>query len=195
MLWGGDLEWEVYFLNAPVSVFLGINLRGFINLMYSVANTNASVTVDGKAIVYSGILPICRDEIGLATVLSHEIAHVVASHNAELRSKILFIDVAKIPLLPWLHFHSITGSSPMELMIVFGPWLSVLKAIATWLSRQHESEADFIGLTIMAQAGYDIRKSGGFGNAWQKPRRANWLGWSRRSRWPRGTKMGISTMW
>ena len=51
------------------------------------SNVNAFVTPGGKVFVFTGILPICQDENGLATVLSHEISHTLARHTAERVSR------------------------------------------------------------------------------------------------------------
>ena len=52
----------------------------------------------GKVFVFTGILPICQDEDGLAAVLGHEIAHVVAHHSAE-RISHSFITMAGVLLI------------------------------------------------------------------------------------------------
>lgn len=55
-----DVKWEIFVINSP--------------------EKNAFVTSNGKIFVYTGILPICQDQDGLATVLGHEIAHQLARH-------------------------------------------------------------------------------------------------------------------
>jgi predicted Zn-dependent protease len=109
--------------------------------------------------VYSGILPICKDETGLATVLSHEIAHIVAGHLAEDASKRTVIGIASIPTWPTmiLATFGIMFYGPFTLVALV--WSGALGGAAMWSSRTRESEADFIGLVIMSRAGYDIRQA------------------------------------
>jgi Zn-dependent protease with chaperone function len=118
---------------------------------------NAQVSASGKVIVYSGILPVCLDETGIATVLSHEIAHVVAGHETELASAHTVLAVASIPALPFLVLpHCVIM---VELAVIFVPYLSQLVGSFMFLSRKQESEAGYIGLIMMSKAGYDIRQA------------------------------------
>ncbi len=111
---------------------------------------NAFVLPGGKVFVFSGLLPIVRTEDGLAAVLGHEIAHNVAEHVAERMSRSIGTDVllASIILL--------TGG-----MAVIGTWTignSVLELLFRRpMGRMQESEADYIGLMMMAEACYDPR--------------------------------------
>jgi len=102
------------------------------------------------------------DEHGLATVLSHEIAHVVAKHTAEEISRKLFVGIASIPALPVLLPAKFGLTIPAELLLIFSPYLFALSAVTAWFSRNQEIEADYIGLKMMASAGYDIEKAVGF---------------------------------
>jgi len=119
---------------------------------------NAMVSAGGMVIIYSGLLPVCRDSSGLATVLSHEIAHVVAGHNAEAMSAQGFFILAAIPVWPVLAPIAM-GIIIEELLIICAPYLLVLIGAASFFSRKRESEADYIGLTIMAKSGYNIHKA------------------------------------
>jgi Zn-dependent protease with chaperone function len=104
--------------------------------------------------VYSGILLVCLDETGIATVLSHEIAHVVAGHEAELASAHRVLAVASIPALPFLVLSEFVIM--VDLAVIFVPYLSLLLGSFMFFSRKRESEADYIGLIMMSKAGYDI---------------------------------------
>lgn len=104
--------------------------------------------------MYSGILPVYLDETGIATVLSHEIAHVVAGHEAELTSAHTVLAVASIPALPFLVLSQFVIM--VELAVIFVPYLSLLLGSFMFFSRKRESEADYIGLIMMSKAGYDI---------------------------------------
>lgn len=67
--------WSMRFLRSKIDVYSGFGADCVVFQLYS-----------GKVFVYTGILPICQDEDGLAAVLGHEIAHVVARHPAERMS-------------------------------------------------------------------------------------------------------------
>lgn len=115
---------------------------------------NAFALPGGKIAVYTGILPITRDEAGLAAVVAHEVAHVIARHGGERLSQQyaaeLGLNVAG----------SVLGamSSPATAQVV-GTALGVGAQYGVLLpfSRNQESEADHIGLILMAKAGYDPR--------------------------------------
>ncbi|KAB8219007.1 TCP-1/cpn60 chaperonin family-domain-containing protein [Aspergillus novoparasiticus] len=101
---------------------------------------NAFVLPGGKVFVYTGILPICKDEDGLAAVLGHEIAHVVAHHPAERMSN-SFITLGAAFLVSMLF--DISGQLPSLLMNL---------AYSLPNSRTQEAEADEIGLMMMSKA-------------------------------------------
>ncbi|KUJ18044.1 uncharacterized protein LY89DRAFT_732740 [Mollisia scopiformis] len=119
---------------------------------------SAGVFPSGKVIIYTGILSICKDEDGLAAVLGHEIGHVMASHVAEDKSKLLFFLPALIPISPIL----ILALLGFEMRILLYPYTYLLGCIKAASSRRRESEADYIGLVLMAKAGYDVSKAAKF---------------------------------
>ncbi|KAH0356278.1 hypothetical protein KCU83_g1100, partial [Aureobasidium melanogenum] len=107
---------------------------------------NAFVIPGGKVFVFSGILDVCQGEAGLAAVLGHEIAHNVAHHSAErMSSYAVFLPVAIVA----------------SLLLGLGDIGNVFTRMVVDLaflrpgSRKQESEADYIGLMMMAQACYD----------------------------------------
>ncbi|TPX46777.1 hypothetical protein SeLEV6574_g03061 [Synchytrium endobioticum] len=104
---------------------------------------NALVLPGGKIFVFTGILPVVHDEEGLAAVLAHEIGHQVARHSAEKLSKTL---VFFLPL-----------TIALDAVLGMGQFSVALLQLAFMLpfSRKLESEADYIGLLLMAQACYD----------------------------------------
>ena len=114
---------------------------------------NAFVLPGNKVFVFSGIIPICGNEDGLAAVLGHEIAHNIAHHSAEKLSQVIYIPA--LALLLSLTF-DISGET--------SSWLLSL-ALGLPFSRKMESEADYIGLLMMAQACYDPSAAVGF---WQR---------------------------
>jgi metalloendopeptidase OMA1, mitochondrial len=110
---------------------------------------NAFALPGGKVAIYTGMLPICKNEAGLATVLSHEIAHVVARHGAQRMSQQLLLTGAMIGAQ-----FSLTDNKQQGL-IMSALGLGVLYGIKLPFSRGDEGEADQIGLVYMAKAGYD----------------------------------------
>ena len=101
--------------------------------------------------VYTGILPVARDENGLATVMSHEVAHAIANHGGERMSQELLVQAGGMGLA------QLAKSKPalarQILMQAYGAGSHV--GILLPYSRSHESEADNMGLVLMARAGYD----------------------------------------
>ena len=110
---------------------------------------NAFALPGGKVAVYSGMLRICENEAGLATVLSHEIAHVIARHGAQRMSQQILLSGAMMGA-------SISLKNNTQRSIIMGALgLGVLYGITLPFSRGDEGEADQIGLVYMAKAGYD----------------------------------------
>jgi metalloendopeptidase OMA1, mitochondrial len=110
---------------------------------------NAFALPGGKVAVYTGMLKICKNEAGLATVLSHEIAHVIARHGAQRMSQQLLLTGAMIGANISLQNNTQRG------IIMSALGLGVLYGIKLPFSRGDEGEADQIGLVYMAKAGYD----------------------------------------
>ncbi|HNP17716.1 MAG TPA: M48 family metallopeptidase [Fulvivirga sp.] len=111
---------------------------------------NAWCMPGGKVAFYTGIMPICKDEKGVAVVMGHEIAHAIANHGSERMSQGLvangLLGGASIALG---QNPTLTNEILMQ-SIGMGSQLGMLK-----FSRTHESEADKMGLIFMAMAGYD----------------------------------------
>jgi Zn-dependent protease with chaperone function len=112
---------------------------------------NAFVMPNGKIVVFTGLLPIARTEAGLAAVLGHEVAHVVAHHQAERVSQALLTQIGVTAADVAL------AASNSKYRPVVGAALGIGAQYGILLpfSRVHESEADHIGLFYMAKAGYD----------------------------------------
>ncbi|OBT69223.1 hypothetical protein VE03_01845 [Pseudogymnoascus sp. 23342-1-I1] len=120
---------------------------------------NAFVIPGGKVFVYSGIFPVCKNNDGLAAVMGHEIAHNMAQHSAEKMSQMVLLQPIVWGLL-YLDFTGVTmglghriGTAMLEL------------GIMRVSSREQESEADHIGLMLMAAACYDPKAAIGL---WQR---------------------------
>lgn len=110
---------------------------------------NAFCLPGGKVAVYTGILPITRDDAGLAAVLGHEVAHAVARHGAERVSQQVGVNVLLTGLQVGL------GGNPalaQQVTALLGAGATV-GVLLPW-SRTQESEADHLGLIYMAKAGY-----------------------------------------
>lgn len=130
-------------------------------VVFESKEANAFCLPGGKVGVYTGILPITKDEAGLATVIGHEVAHAVARHGAERMSEAMVIQFG--------------GQGLGALMANADPRVTALAGTAYGLgtqvgrelphSRAQESEADHIGVIYMARAGYDPEASVQF---WQR---------------------------
>lgn len=116
---------------------------------------NAWCMPGGKVAVYTGIFPIAQDDTGLAVVMGHEIAHAIAKHGNERMSQGLLAQVGAVGLQAALSSH------PAETTQIFTAayGLGANYGLILPYSRLQESEADHIGLILMAKAGYDPRKA------------------------------------
>ena len=118
---------------------------------------NAWCMPGGRVVFYTGILPICEDEAGIAVVMGHEVAHAVAKHGNERMSQAMGIQAAGMTL------GALTQSQPQltqDLLLQSYGIGSQLGSLA--FSRSHETEADKLGLVFMAMAGYDPNEAPGF---------------------------------
>ncbi len=112
---------------------------------------NAFCLPGGKVAVYEGILPVCETEAGLAVVMSHEVAHAIARHGSERMSQNMVSDSVKQGLDAILKARR---PDRRELVLTAYGAVSEYGVILPY-SRKHESEADHIGVMLMADAGYD----------------------------------------
>jgi predicted Zn-dependent protease len=126
---------------------------------------NAWCMPGGKVVVYTGILPITKDENGLAVVMGHEIAHAVANHGNERMSQGLLVQFGGMALSQAL------AQQPAATQSLFLGAFGVGSQVGVLLpySRLQESEADRLGLIFMAMAGYDPNGAVGF---WQRMRQS-----------------------
>ncbi len=122
---------------------------------------NAWCMPGGKVVVYTGLLPVTKNETALAIVMGHEIAHSVARHGNERMSQ------AMVQQLGGMALEVALAQKPQEtrdlFMMTYGIG-SEVGAILPW-SRQQETEADKYGLIFSAMAGYDPREAIPF---WQR---------------------------
>jgi len=117
---------------------------------------NAWCMPGGKIAVYSGILEVTKNTNGLASVMSHEIAHAVAKHSVERASRSVLlqtgtsiIDIATGGKLSTINRS--TGMNTVGLLSQIG--------IMNPFNRKQESEADYLGLIFSSLSGYDIREA------------------------------------
>jgi predicted Zn-dependent protease len=118
-------------------------------------DVNAWCLPGGKIVVYTGILPITKDDAGLATVMAHEVAHALANHGAQRMS------AAKLQGIGAVGVAVATGGQSAENQYLWQQLYGVGSQVGVMLpfSRTHESEADQIGLTLMAIAGYNPQEA------------------------------------
>ncbi|MEQ9289225.1 MAG: M48 family metallopeptidase [Cyclobacteriaceae bacterium] len=115
---------------------------------------NAWCMPGGKVAFYTGIMPTCKDETGVAVVMGHEVAHAIANHGRERMSQGLlaqgFLGGVSVAM-----GQNPTGTQELLMQSIgAGTQLGMLN-----FSRQHESEADKLGLIFMSIAGYDPREA------------------------------------
>jgi predicted Zn-dependent protease len=132
-------------------------LRGYqweFNLVES-KEANAWCMPGGKVVVYTGILPITKNEGGLAVVMGHEIAHAIAEHGNERMSQMLIAQMGGMALDQAM---ATSAAQTKQLwMSVYGAGVQVGALLP--YGRLQESEADHLGLIFMAIAGYDPREA------------------------------------
>ncbi len=116
---------------------------------------NAWCMPGGKIAFYTGILPVCKNENGIAVVMSHEIAHAIAKHGNERMSQQLALQLGGMALSQALKEKSETTMQLAMTAFGIGSQLGVILPY----SRSHEKEADELGLYFMAMAGYDPREA------------------------------------
>lgn len=120
---------------------------------------NAFALPGGKMAVYTGIFPVAKTEAGLAAVMGHEVVHALARHGAERMSQGQLTNAAVQmagAALGASGGNPVLGQATMAALGV-GAQVGVLLPF----SRAHESEADYVGILLAADAGYDPRESVG----------------------------------
>jgi predicted Zn-dependent protease len=118
---------------------------------------NAFALPGGKIAVYTGIFPYAKTEAGLAAVLGHEVTHALARHGGERMSQGVLAQAGLIAAQIGL---AVGGASPITSeasMAALG--LGTQVGVLLPFSRKHESEADYIGILLAADAGYDPEES------------------------------------
>ncbi len=116
---------------------------------------NAFCLPGGKIVVYTGILPVAQNEAGLAAVLGHEIAHATARHGAQRLFQQQLVQTGMIGVQG--AFREMEPGQRTALLAALGA--GVQYGLVLPYGRNHELEADKIGLYYMARAGYDPREA------------------------------------
>jgi len=111
---------------------------------------NAWCMPGGKIAFYTGILPVCKNDDGIAAVMGHEIAHAVARHSVERASQALAINVGTTILDIALE-GALSNTSADDYLVNLG--------LSLPFNRLQESEADYLGLAFMTMAKYDNHES------------------------------------
>ena len=130
-----DFKWQVSVVKSP--------------------QANAFCLPGGKIVVYTGIIPYAKTEDGLAAVMGHEMAHAIARHGSQ---RLLRTSLAQTAL---------AGASFSMGNMDYGDRQTIMAALGAGaqygvllpFSREHETEADQMGLIYMARAGYDPREA------------------------------------
>ncbi len=138
-------------------------LDGFaweFNLIDDPKTVNAWCMPGGKVAFYTGIMPICKDETGVAVVMGHEVAHAIANHGRERMSEQMVAQFGLQTVGGLLGQNPTAAKDLLFQAIGAGTNIGMLK-----FSRTHESEADHIGLIFMTIAGYDPKQAPIF---WQR---------------------------
>lgn len=119
---------------------------------------NAFALPGGKVAFWEGIMPIAQDDEGVAVIMGHEVAHALARHGAERMSQAM--GAQAIGQILTMGVGAVTPALAEDFAKVYGLGATV-GVILPW-GRTQESEADHIGLILMAKAGYDPSKAVAF---------------------------------
>lgn len=133
-------------------------------VLFDSPEANAFCLPGGKVGVYTGILPITKNEGGLATVIGHEVAHAKARHGGERLTAALLLQTGGQVAGA---VSAYLGGDKPETQAAVSSAYGVISQVGVALphNRKQESDADHIGLLYMARAGYDPREAVAF---WQR---------------------------
>lgn len=142
--------------HVPKSVFSG----NWELVVFDSPQINAFALPGGKIGVYTGLIKLSENQHQLAAVIGHEVGHVIAEHGNERMSSSALIGAGMKVTSQLLKTNEIASNN----MIMAGLGLGVQVGVQLPFGRTHESEADLIGLDLMAKAGFDPQQSI---NLWQ----------------------------
>ena len=119
---------------------------------------NAWCMPGGKIAFYSGILPVCKNDDGIAAVMGHEIAHAFARHTVEKLTQSSMMQMATIGISNSKYADMLNKSFTIG-NVSGNVYDSVVKfGIFLPFSRTMESEADYLGMGFMNLSGFDIKE-------------------------------------
>ncbi|KAI3860321.1 hypothetical protein MKX03_031002 [Papaver bracteatum] len=118
------LHWEILVVYEPI--VLALSVPG------------------GKIVIFSGLIDHFKSDAEIATIIAHEVGHLVARHGAEMVSKLMWLKILKVVL-------NITDEMSKQIKDAYD-YFHLLPS-----SRRNEMEEDYIGLLLLASAGYDAR--------------------------------------
>ncbi len=133
------------------------NVKEWEVVVFQDNSANAFALPGGKIGVHTGILKVAETDSQLAAVLGHEVGHVMAHHGAERVSQSVVTQIGMTGVNAYLGGRAMSGESRQLILAALGVGAQV--GILLPYSRTHESEADQIGLDLMAQAGFDPKQS------------------------------------
>lgn len=135
---GKDFNWQVSVVDSP--------------------QVNAFCLPGGKIVVYTGILPIAENAAGLAAVMGHEMAHATLRHGSER----MFKQKATQTFMTGVQFSLGDMDYEQRRAVMGAIGAGAQYGILLPFGRDHESEADKVGLGYMARAGYDPNEAVSF---------------------------------
>lgn len=149
---GGKIQHAVE--NFMAQNGLSDDLKGYdweFNLIQDDKTVNAWCMPGGKVAFYTGILPVCKNESGVAVVMGHEIAHAIANHGRERLSQQMIQQLGGVALSVAIK------DEPEQMQQIYYTAYAIGSTYGAILpySRLQETEADKLGLIFMAMAGYD----------------------------------------
>ena len=121
---------------------------------------NAWVMPGGKIVFYTGILPVTKNEAGIAVVMGHEIAHALLNHGQQRMSAGILQEIGALGLMVGMQAAGVSESAQMGWMAAYGIGTTIGATLP--FSRRHENEADYYGLILMTLAGYDPAEAAAF---------------------------------
>ena len=137
--------------NVPKSVFAG----EWELVVFDDPQVNAFALPGGKIGVYTGLLEVTENQEQLAAVIGHEVGHVIAEHGNERMSSSTLIGIGMEATNALLETKQIANNN--LIMAAIGAGVQV--GLQLPFSRTHESEADLIGLDLMAMSGFAPEQS------------------------------------
>lgn len=126
-------------------------------VVFDDGSANAFALPGGKIGVHTGLLKVAKNQAQLATVMGHEVAHVLSRHGSERVSQSMGLNVAMQATEAITKQKMENSSNQKMLMSALG--IGAQFGVLLPFSRTHESEADLFGLDLMARAGFDPKQS------------------------------------